>query len=129
MKKIINFLNDLFANKAKPVAEKRIVLIVDFQKLSIDERISQIIFCGDSADVHYLPLLKYAIVSDPEKDVKMAALKRIHLFASHPDTSPFIKELAQHMKVSTVEPYYSMALSKLNIISVKEFKERASKWI
>jgi hypothetical protein len=54
--------------------------IKQFSKLSGDDRLRQIVKWGDKIDDSKLKVFYYAILNDPDSGVKMAALKRIHLF-------------------------------------------------
>jgi hypothetical protein len=100
--------------------------IEDFSKLNADNRIRQIMILGDSANLKYFPLLKFAIQSDPDIGVKFSALKRIHLFKEHTELKPILIEMLENKKGESLEPYFSMALSRLEIITVEEFKNRIS---
>lgn len=95
-----------------------------FAMLSSDERLGTVITLGDSGQVKYFDILRYSIQSDPDINVRFAALKRIHLFKDHPDLIPFLKGLNEKVTHSTLEPYLSMALSRVGIISLEEFKQR-----
>lgn len=81
-----------------------------------------IMFLGDSGKLEYFPFLKYAIRSDTDLNVKFAALKRIHLFKDHPETIQMLTDLKNDGLGQTYEPYFSMALSRLGVISIKEFE-------
>jgi len=98
--------------------------IEEFPKLSDSDRIRVIIFIGDSGKVEYFPLMKYAILSDKEEGVKFAALKRIRNFKNHNETIALFTELKNNKWGVNLEPYFSMALSGLGIITIEEFEER-----
>jgi hypothetical protein len=102
-------------------------LIKEFSRLKAGKRIRRVMVWGDSGQVQYYPLLKYSIIYDPDLNVRMAALKRIHLFKTHPDAISMLNDLNKKAEIRTLEPYYSMALSKIGIISLKEFEERINK--
>lgn len=95
-----------------------------FSSLSSDERLGAIMSLGDTGQNKYFGLLKFSIQSDPDIDIRFAALKRIHLFKEHPDLIPFLKSLSDYEKQSNLEPYLSMALSRVGIISQEEFEQR-----
>jgi hypothetical protein len=102
-------------------------LIEKFSKLSNTHRMGAVMKYGDIGDFKYYPLLRYSIQQDPDIDVKFAALKRIHLFQGHPEVATMLNELNDRINTKALEPYYSMALSKLGIISIEEFKNRMNK--
>lgn len=95
-----------------------------FASLNSDERLEAIMSLGDTGQNKYFDLLKFSIQSDPDIDVRFAALKRIHLFKEHPDLIPFLKSLSEDDKQPNLEPYLSMALSRVGIISQEEFNQR-----
>jgi hypothetical protein len=93
-------------------------------QLDGDNRLRNIIEWGDKADNSKLRTIQYAILNDPDIGVKMAGLKRIHLFTDKECVRQFLtndntKEVGQKC-----EPYFSMALSRTGIISIEEFKRR-----
>lgn len=95
-----------------------------FASLNSDERLGAIMSLGDTGQNNLFELLKFSIKSDPDIDVRFAALKRIHLFKEHPDLIPFLKSLSVDDKKPNLEPYLSMALSRVGIISLEEFNQR-----
>jgi len=103
---------------------ERIPTIEEFPKLSDSDRIRVIIFIGDSGKFEYFPFMKYAILSDKEQGVKFAALKRIRNFKNHNETIALFTELKNNKWGENLEPYFSMALSGLGIITIEEFEER-----
>lgn len=103
-------------------AEKQ--LVGDFVKLSPADRIRNIIEYGESGSKEYFYLLKWVVFYDLDKSIKFAALKRIHLFKDNSDVVTVLNELSHHTETLDLEPYYSMALSRVGMISENEFKER-----
>ncbi|MBN8667247.1 MAG: hypothetical protein J0M30_07040 [Chitinophagales bacterium] len=95
-----------------------------FASLSSEERLGAIMSLGDTGQNRFFDLLKFSIQSDPDIDVRFAALKRIHLFKEHPSVIPFLKSLSEDKKQTNLEPYLSMALSRVGIISPKELQNR-----
>jgi hypothetical protein len=98
--------------------------IKQFCRLNGEDRVRQIMRWGDTGDDSKLKILQYAILNDSDLGVKMAALKRIHLFQDKETVQQFLathktKEIGQ-----TCEPYYSMALSRTGLISKEEFEKR-----
>ena len=98
--------------------------ITQFKRLNEDDRFKRVMYYGDTADTKYYELLKYCIMEDESQGVRFAALKRIHLFKDHPDLVPMLKELGDTPNISNLEPYYSMALSRVGLISIEDFKKR-----
>ncbi len=99
----------------------------DFSNLDADNRITQIMILGDSGNLKYFPLLKFAIQFDADIHVKFAALKRIHLFKEHPDLNPLLQEMQKNKEGDNLEPYFSMALSNVGIISIEDFKNKINR--
>lgn len=95
-----------------------------FSALSSDERLGVIMSLGDTGQSKYFDLMKFSIQSDPDLDVRFAALKRIHLFKDHPDLIPFLKVLHSTEEQRSLEPYLSMALCRVGIISEEELQSR-----
>jgi len=95
-----------------------------FASLSSDERLGAIMSLGDTGQNKFFDLLKFSIQFDQDIDVRFAALKRIHLFKEHPDSIPFLKSLSENNKQPNLEPYLSMALSRVGIISQEELQNR-----
>jgi hypothetical protein len=95
-----------------------------FASLSSDERLGAIMSLGDTGQSKFIDLLKFSIQSDPDIDVRFAALKRIHLFKENADLIPFLKSLSEDDKQPNLEPYLSMALSRVGVISQEEFQNR-----
>jgi hypothetical protein len=108
--------------------KKRKTLTSDcFQKLNADDRLRKIIEWGDKVDDSKLNVFQHAILTDSDSGVKMAALKRIHVFQDKENVRQFLNEKRTRSIGQTCEPYYSMALSRLGIISVEEFEKRVNK--
>ena len=80
---------------------------------------------GDTGQNKFFNLLRFSIQSDPDIDVRFAALKRIHLFTEHPELIPFLKSLSKYDKPN-LEPYLSMALRRVGVISQEEFNWRTN---
>jgi hypothetical protein len=98
-----------------------------FASLSSDERLGAIMSLGDTGQNKYFDLLKFSIQSDPDIDIRFAALKRIHLFKEHPDLIPFLQTFNGYVKSPGLEPYLSMALSRVGIITQEELQRRINK--
>lgn len=98
--------------------------IEEFSKFSGDDRLRLIMKWGDQPDDSKLEIFQYAIVNDSDTGVKMAALKRIHLFHDKENVQQFLIDEKTKNAGQACEPYYSMALSRTGIISVEEFQKR-----
>lgn len=103
---------------------KRFPTIEDFPKLNSEERLGIIMVLGDSGKLEFFPFINYAIRNDTDIDVTFAALKRVHNFRNHPDTISMLTELKDSGIGEKFEPYFSMALSRLGIISIEAFEEK-----
>lgn len=103
---------------------KRLSTLEDFPGLSSMDRMGVIMIMGNSGKHEFFPFLQYAIVWDEDINVKFAALKRIHLFRDHPDTITLMTEMKNNHASEHMEPYFSMALSRLGIISLEEFENK-----
>lgn len=99
-------------------------LLAQFTSLDDDSRLMQIITLGDHADKKSFKLMQYAILNDPDDGVKCAALKRIHLFKGHPDLIPMMTQLKEANKMEDLEPYFSMALQRLGLITQQELEDK-----
>jgi hypothetical protein len=108
----------------KNSALKQLPTLEEFPALDAGERMGIIMTLGDSGRPDFFPFLKYAVQTDPDLHVKLAALKRIHLFKDHPDTAAVLSEMKGAESGENLEPYFSMALSSLGIISLKEFEDK-----
>jgi len=102
--------------------------IEDFSKLNEDNRIMQIMMLGDTGNLKYFDLLRFSIESDPSINVKFAALKRIHLFKEHPDLKPLLVGMQENKFIEKLEPYFSMALSRVGIISIEDFQNKINSY-
>jgi len=98
--------------------------VEDFSNLNADNRIIQVVTLGDTGNLKYFDLLRFAIESDPDTGVRYAALKRIHLFKEHAALIPMLISMQENRAGEKLEPYFSMALSRVGIISIEDFKER-----
>lgn len=113
-----------YKQKAQTFNEgSKIPTLDEFTKLNAENRLDIIMIVGDTGKSEYFPVLKYAILNDPELHVKLAALKRIHLFKDNPEVVPMLTEIKNNNGGQDFEPYFSMALSRLGLITMKEFEE------
>lgn len=129
----MNLFKKLFGKKNKLVgstpvdknpADTNLTPEEKFASLSSEERLGAIMSLGDTGQSKFFDLLKFSILSDPYIHVRFAALKRIHLFKENADLIPFLKSLSEDGKRSNLEPYLSMALSRVGIISQKELEQQ-----
>ena len=102
---------------------KTLPTIEEFPQLNASDRMGVIMTVGDTGKADYFPFLKYAILNDTDQNVKFAALKRIHLFKDNAEVVSMLTELKNNGGGQNYEPYFSMALSRLGIITIKEFED------
>jgi hypothetical protein len=98
--------------------------ITQFCRLNGDDRLRQIMRWGDAGDSSKLKIFQHAILKDSDSGVKLAALKRIHLFQDKETVQSFLTNKETMEVGRTCEPYYSMALSRTGLISKEEFEKR-----
>lgn len=108
----------------KHTEQSKISSFEEFASLSADNRIRKIMVLGDSGKSEHFSILEYAILNDSDQNVRFAALKRIDLFKEHPGLIPMLNELKSNGMGEKLEPYYSMALSKLGLITLQEYEEK-----
>ena len=101
-------------------------LIKDFSNYDDDWRVREIIILAETQDFLYFRVIQYAILYDANLNVKFAALKRLHLFKEHPDVAPMLLQLKDNKMGDKMEPYFSMALSRLGLITIEEFKRKVN---
>lgn len=126
----MSIFNKLFGKQDKkqpsghPNQEKTIPTFDEFIKLSAENRLGVIMVVGDTGKSEYFPFLKYAILNDPDLHVTLAALKRIHFFRENTEVIPMLTGIKNTNGGEKFEPYFSMALSRLGIITMEEFEEK-----
>ena len=106
----------------KTDAKKTLPTLDEFPQLNAADRMGIIMTVGDSGKSEYFPFLKYAILNDLDLNVKFAALKRIHYFKDSTEVIPMLSEIKNNGNSQKLEPYFSMALSRVGIITMKEFE-------
>ena len=79
-----------------------------------------------TVDLSHFSFFQFAILSDPDRNVKFAALKRIHSFRHHPETIPMMTKLMTESYNNDLEPYFSMALGRLGLISLEALEKKIS---
>lgn len=123
---IFDFLFGKKNPKQAPQPSK-IPTIEEFSTLNVDDRMRIIMLLGDEGNLASFPYIQYAIEHDNDANVKFAALKRVHNFKAHPDVLPMMTSLKNSNVGEALEPYFSMALSRLGIISFEEFEKKINK--
>ena len=103
---------------------RRLPTFAEFPTLIPEERMKVIMILGDSGNVEYFPFIKYAIQEDPDINVKFAALKRIHRFKNVPETESILTGLKGSGEGQKLEPYFSMALSRVGLITIQELEAK-----
>jgi len=121
--------NERKKSVAGHLADTEINSIDDFSRLPVDNRIIAIMKLGNGPTVNliHFDIFKFAILSDPSVNVKFAALKRIHFFQEHPDLIPMMNKLKEEEHYKSLEPYFSMALHRLGLISLQELERILNK--
>jgi len=79
---------------------------------------------GDTGLPQHFSLIEYAILYDPNKHVKFAAMKRLHHFKEHPNFESLLEQIKNINTNNQLEPYFSMALLKIGVISQAEFESK-----
>lgn len=126
----MNFFDRIFGKKKTVdithATDITVDTLEDFINLSSDQRILTLMRLGDrqQVDISHFPFFQFAILSDPDKNVKFTALKRIHSFKDHPDTILMMTKLMAENSSNDLEPYFSMALSRLELISAEDFEKK-----
>ena len=126
----MNIFNSIFGKKKKlekaPLPPIKVDTLEDFSKLSNNNRMLALMEFGDRPriDISHFPFFQFAILYDNDKNVKLAALKRIHAFKDHPETLPMMTKLMTDNNDNELEPYLSMALSRLELISPEDFEKK-----
>jgi len=123
---------NLFSKKKPPqnteqppfLNESEEASLKEFSFLNADDRVRKIMTAGDTGNPDNFYLMQYAVLNDPDMNVKFAALKRIYLFTAHPGLLPMMKKLREANPGNTMEPYLSMALSRLGLITREEFEQK-----
>jgi len=86
-----------------------------------DKRVMAIMSIGDKGNLSDFETIKRAILTDPDKGVRFAGLKRIHNFKDAEGFESFLDELQSREDMKPFEPYRSMALMRLGRINEDEF--------
>lgn len=110
---------------ASSIDLKLVIAVDEFSNHNEDTRMRIIMACGDTGDKKYFPILEYSIQHDRDQGVRFAALKRIQLFKENRDEAiSILSEMQKKGEGKKYEPYFSMALSSLGIITLKEFEDK-----
>ena len=131
----MNFFRKIFGktNERKDAedrpGETEINSLDGFSRLSSDDRIIAIMKLGNGPAVKlvHFDIFRFAILSDSSINVKFAALKRVHFFKEHPDLIPMMNKLKEEGDYKGLEPYFSMALHRLGLISLQELERILNK--
>jgi hypothetical protein len=128
-------LNRLFRRKPKGIDWTQIDLeltgsekeqIEKFSVKSTDLRMKDIMTLGEMKDQRGFRCIQFAILYDPDKNVKFAALKRVHNFKEHPDLNPMLIKMKEQEKWNQFEPYFSMALNRVGLVTIEEFEKKTN---
>lgn len=113
-----------FANVGLNLTDNGKESIRKFANRTDKERMGDIMMLGDKGDPSFFYLIYYATLFDYDKNVRFAALKRLHNFKNNPNFEILLKKLREPNAGEELEPYYSMMLSRIGKITVTEFKDR-----
>ena len=113
-----------FANVGLNLTDNGKESIQRFTNRTDNERMGDIMMLGDKGEPNYFYLIYYATLFDDDKNVRFAALKRLHNFKDSPNFDLLIEKLGEPNVGEELEPYYSMMLSRIGKISESEFKDR-----
>jgi hypothetical protein len=128
----MSILKKIFGIKAKePVVDKTDVNsekselsgLEKFKSKNSDNRIKDIMILGDTGNPKAFEILEYAVLSDNDKGVVMAALKRLPNFKNDERLFPLLEKLKDKANIKEYEPYYSMTLLNLGLIDKNEFNK------
>lgn len=92
-----------------------------------DQRMKAVMIAGDSREAKYYEFLKWCVEHDPEMDVRLAALKRLSGFSGQDDLPVFLAQRDDAADKSALEPYLSMALSRVGLITDEELDARLNR--
>lgn len=95
-----------------------------FAAFNSDSRMQTVMIIGDEAKVQFYEFIKWCIIQDPDLGVRLAALKRLPNYFDQKDLPQFLLQLDNLPYKLTLEPYISMALSKLKLITQEELAKR-----
>lgn len=95
-----------------------------FRTKPVKERMGVIMMLGDKGDPGHWGMMRYALLLDPDKDVTFAALKRIGNFPDKEGAAKVLQELDLRGSGNSLEPYLSMAKTRLGLMTSEEFEAR-----
>lgn len=79
---------------------------------------------GDEGQAQYFDFMKWCVEYDPDMHVQFAALKRLPNFPQKEELALFLTQLSSRSGSSRLEPYLSMSMLKMNLISKEELNKR-----
>ena len=79
---------------------------------------------GETGEMKIFDVMRYAVMEDPDMSVRFAALKRIHKFKANPEVKTMLLELDKTSYKNDLEPYLSMAMSRMELITPEESEQR-----
>lgn len=130
----MSFFKKLFGSKNEKTPEStggtsvgEQARIEGFKVLKADDRMGHIMMIGGTGEHQHFAVMRYAILEDKDQHVNFAALKRIHNFKSHPQFSALCTQMQNLPETEHLEPYFSFALRKLDIITEEELNQRMNR--
>lgn len=124
LNKIFRFIRKQPHDEAADVLFPACVSARQFAAFKPKQRMQAVMIAGDSGEVQFYRFLKWCIDKDPDLDVRLAALKRLPNFLGQNDLFSYLMRLDSSAGKSVLEPYLSMALSRVGLITLDQFKER-----
>lgn len=101
------------------------LLVSEFSELNNKDRMIQLIFIGETGESVFFSIIKHAILNDSDTDVKFAALKRVHLYRNCNGFEQLLEDAFAINKNDELEPYFAMAINKINESWVDKYKGNA----
>jgi hypothetical protein len=123
-KKITQIFKKQSLDQEPDVLFPGIVSAKQFAAFKPDQRMQVAMIVGDSGDVKFYDFIKWCIEEDTDLGVRLAALKRLPNYIGHTDLPSFLVRLNQSTDKAKLEPYLSMALSKVGLITYDELNNR-----
>ena len=125
LKKILSFFGYRARSKGPNIPDSKnltnsfdtVTDVKHFALLKEGDRITNVMRIGDSGQQDGLEIMEYALSQDQSTGVRFAALKRVHNFSENAEIVRLVQGLPAKFTRSELEPYHSMALFRLRLIT------------